>query len=74
MLCNNDSCVNYRCEIKYSGAIQLAEISKQRQSVEAEDLRDEICGYKLFGSDKNGLDKRTDKTAHPNNFGGSKGK
>ncbi len=59
MLCNNNSCVNYRCEIKYSGAIKLAEISKQRESVEVADLRDEICGYKLFnGSDKHGLDKR----------------
>jgi hypothetical protein len=57
MLCNNDSCVNYQCKIKYSGAIKLAEISKQRQTEEAADLRDEICGYKLFGSDENGNDK-----------------
>jgi len=59
MLCNNDSCVNHRCKIKHSGAIKLAEISKQRETEEAADLRDEICGYKLFnGSDKNGMDKR----------------
>jgi hypothetical protein len=58
MLCNNDSCVNHRCLIKHSGAIQLAEISKKRQTEEAADLRDEICGYKLFEGDKNGLDKR----------------
>jgi hypothetical protein len=57
MLCNNDSCVNYQCKIKYSGAIKLAEISKQRQTEEAVDLRDEICGYKLFEGDENGNDK-----------------
>jgi hypothetical protein len=57
MLCNNDSCVNYQCKIKHSGAIKLAEISKQRETEEAADLRDEICGYKLFGSDENGNDK-----------------
>ena len=55
MLCNNESCVNYRCKIKYSGAIKLAEISQKREKTEAADLKDDNCGFKLFnGSDKNG--------------------
>ena len=64
MLCNNDSCVNHQCKIKYSGAIKLAEISGQRRKVPTviADFKSDSCGFRLFGSDKNGIQNRGDAT------------
>ena len=63
MLCNNDSCVNHQCKIKYSGAIKLAEISGQRRKVPTviADFKRDECGFKIIRSDKDESSKEARK-------------
>ena len=54
ILCNVQNCINYRCKVKYSGSIKLAERSGRQAKAETADLRDENCGFKLdFLADDN---------------------